>query len=603
MRKSQQKQQLKLSLGTLAILQAAVVIFGGCQLPQLDLADGDLHPFGNNRPLTANSASADVVPTGATAAGAADARQLPASNLAANVLTQQGESKAVAENSPSGEANLTASIAEDLNRAHREAALHHDEQAEIYYRRVLERQPDQPVANHRLAVLADRRKDFATSEALYLTALRSDGKNPDLLNDLGYSYFLQGRRQESERWLLAATQINPTHERALRNLSRLYAAMGDYDRSLEALKRAVGAAEARIQIARLFPNGRPEVADGDTVIASFEPWTPAVGEFTRTADQPAVANRSETSTSETSTSETAPSTSSGDFKLDSSYPARTPTERQQMLLELEARLQRETGHAAIPDRLASANLETKATERTVSVPAEASPAPTALHDGSRSNRVDRPSGAQSGTPLEHVADSHINDLFSEIDREERHESGSNDGEQAANADGVNPQTRRPAPAHPTDGSANLSAPSNADPLNSMPLWPARPSSMQNRLGTAPPEAPMTYDVDRASQSSPQVAGSETEARSTRASDAVPPPWPHATPTQIVPVSAAISKSPHKKDSDAVFDSDFDTSFSEAAPSRHRVIHADASREIPRASPPTASEQPVWSATQIAGAPP
>jgi DNA-directed RNA polymerase II subunit RPB1 len=46
---------------------------------------------------------------------------------------------------------------------------------------------------------------------------------------------------------------------------------GDYDRSFDALRRAVGDNEARVKIARLFPNGRPGSSNGDEMVASFEP--------------------------------------------------------------------------------------------------------------------------------------------------------------------------------------------------------------------------------------------------------------------------------------------------------------------------------------------
>ena len=123
-------------------------------------------------------------------------------------------------------------------------------------------------------MIADKKRDFARAEHYYLTALRHDSRNPDLLGDLGYSYLLQGRREESERYLLAATRIDPTHSKALHNLSLLYAMNGDYDRSFDALRRAVGESEARVKIARLFPNGRPAATDGETMIATFEPSTP-----------------------------------------------------------------------------------------------------------------------------------------------------------------------------------------------------------------------------------------------------------------------------------------------------------------------------------------
>ncbi len=131
-----------------------------------------------------------------------------------------------------------ALIVENLNLGHREAALNRLDQAEAYYRRVLELQPDNSVANHRLAVIADKKHDYARAEHYYLTALQREPRNPDLLSDVGYSYLLQGRREDSERCLMAATRLDPSHAKALHNLSLLYAANGDYDRAFDALRRA-----------------------------------------------------------------------------------------------------------------------------------------------------------------------------------------------------------------------------------------------------------------------------------------------------------------------------------------------------------------------------
>ena len=244
----------RLQAAGIAPFALATCVFAlGCQGASYDHADGTSATFNANR-----------IPGG-------DGTQALASSTSQTKTTASAPADpAGATKSASANSN-EALVAENLNLGHREAALNRFDQAEAYYRRVLEIQPDNIVANHRLAVLADKKGDFARAEHYYLTALRHDGRNPDLLGDIGYSYLLQGRRQESERYLLAATQIDPTHSKALHNLSLLYAMNGDYDRSFDALRRAVGENEARVKIARLFPNGRPGSSNGDEMVASFEP--------------------------------------------------------------------------------------------------------------------------------------------------------------------------------------------------------------------------------------------------------------------------------------------------------------------------------------------
>jgi hypothetical protein len=222
----------------------------GCQSAQFDRLDGSPTVFGSGQVPVVDNAQPSSHPS--------------AHDTAAS---QGGDSPA-----QSRSINEVA-INEKLNCGHREAALNHYEQAEAFYRSVLEMEPENAMANHRLAILADRRGDFATSEKCYQTALKREPNNPDLLSDLGYSYLLQGRHAESERWLLAAMRANPQHRKAVDNLSLLYAKLGERDRAFEMLKRAVGASEASVRLAQLFPQSRPAVSEDETITASFAPFS------------------------------------------------------------------------------------------------------------------------------------------------------------------------------------------------------------------------------------------------------------------------------------------------------------------------------------------
>lgn len=243
---------------------AACLLFSGCQTPPFDHADTASTGFNANHMPTTD-------------------RQIASTAGAPSTTTSTAASETSSPATPSSAAGNDALVVENLNLGHREAALNRLEQAEAYYRRVLEIQPDNSVANHRLAVIADKKHDYARAEHYYLTALQREPRNPDLLSDLGYSYLLQGRRQDSERCLVAATGLDPSHAKALHNLSVLYAMNNDYDRSFDALRRAVGESEARVKIASLFPKGRPDTGDKEAVVASFQPmdssgFGPAAGQ-------------------------------------------------------------------------------------------------------------------------------------------------------------------------------------------------------------------------------------------------------------------------------------------------------------------------------------
>jgi tetratricopeptide (TPR) repeat protein len=242
----------RLERHTSAFVCAASAWLGvcGCQSAQFDRLDGSTTPFGSGQAPVVDNAQPSSRPS------AHD----PAATQGVDALA---ESRQVNE----------AAINEKLNCGYREAALKHYEQAETCYRGVLEMEPGNAIANHQLAILADRRGDFATSEKCYQTALKREPNNPDLLSDLGYSYLLQGRHAESERCLLAAMRANPQHRKAIDNLSLLYAKLGDRDRAFEMLKRSVGESEARARLAQLFPRSRPAASEDETITASFAPFS------------------------------------------------------------------------------------------------------------------------------------------------------------------------------------------------------------------------------------------------------------------------------------------------------------------------------------------
>lgn len=137
------------------------------------------------------------------------------------------------------------------------------DEAKKSYEEILRRLPDQPVAHHRLAIIADNEGDFRTAEVHYRAALNSNATDPDLLSDVGYSYLLQTDYQQSEQFLREALGLQPDHKHALNNLALLYSLKGDYDATAETLRRANSQQDAETKLAKLFPNGRPS-SSGDT---------------------------------------------------------------------------------------------------------------------------------------------------------------------------------------------------------------------------------------------------------------------------------------------------------------------------------------------------
>ncbi|MCH8829578.1 MAG: tetratricopeptide repeat protein, partial [Planctomycetes bacterium] len=157
----------------------------------------------------------------------------------------------------SGKAADNGSVADNLRRAHVATRQKRWTEAKRLFHVVLKRQPKNVVAHHELAKIADEKGDYRTAESHYIAALHESPRDPNLYNDLGYSYFLQERYSESEKLLNRALQFDSHHARALNNLGWLYGTRGDYQTAYKFFLRAGTESQARELISRLFPAGRP----------------------------------------------------------------------------------------------------------------------------------------------------------------------------------------------------------------------------------------------------------------------------------------------------------------------------------------------------------
>lgn len=143
-----------------------------------------------------------------------------------------------------------------LRVAHQAFADNRADDARIRYSEVLNEDPDNPDAHHRLGILADRSGMYHAAEKHYVRALQHHPKDADLLNDLGYSYFLQGNAVKSRRFLTLALDVNPSHPHASDNLQLL----NDPDLAAMALEKEQGSGIAETTLAKLFNNDQPEHA-------------------------------------------------------------------------------------------------------------------------------------------------------------------------------------------------------------------------------------------------------------------------------------------------------------------------------------------------------
>jgi Tfp pilus assembly protein PilF len=441
-----------------ALICVAVVWLGacGCQGPQFDRLDGSQSLFASGQePVVENGPPPSRPPR--RDVPTRDASTPPAGDAGAQSI-----------------ATAKATITEQLNRGHRETAAKHYEQAEVCYRSVLELEPDNAIANHRLAVLADRRGDFATSEKCYLIALKREPNDPDLLSDLGYSYLLQGRPTESERCLFAALRANPLHQKARDNLGLLYAKQGDRERAFEMVKRSVGEAEARSRLAQFFPPAQPAVRAEDTFTASFSPASsPAAAADVKPAAATPLPDVAQSSPSPPRAVE--PAGTADQSPLERQIALMMEQERQRAIQE---RLKREAGASQIaPPAQVPAPRETL----TTSIDTEPVPHPAArplpASDIVNVDRSAEPVASPPVVPSGRVPDDRINDAFAAIDREGTENAGapSPPADNAPSQDNAPAQSVAPTPwRNPTAEATTHFAPQQStNPLASMPLWPAQ----------------------------------------------------------------------------------------------------------------------------------
>ncbi|MFN0197071.1 MAG: tetratricopeptide repeat protein [Planctomycetaceae bacterium] len=135
------------------------------------------------------------------------------------------------------------------------------EQAEKHFQDLLQSDPQNATAHHRLAVIADQRQDYAAAENHYVRALEGNPKDANLLSDMGYSYLLQGKTEASMKLLKDALRVNPQHVQAANNLGVIYANAGNSEQALAMFRKTGSEQEAQAKLAHvLTKNSQSQIA-------------------------------------------------------------------------------------------------------------------------------------------------------------------------------------------------------------------------------------------------------------------------------------------------------------------------------------------------------
>lgn len=143
----------------------------------------------------------------------------------------------------------------DKARQHLEKAVKLDEQRWL--------------ANNALGVLADTSRNYDRAIGYYEAALKHHPNSTMLLTNMGYSYYLAGQLEESERLFNMAIGIDRDYKPATANLGLVRARRGQYDSAVDILENVMQRPKALNDVGYIaFANGDIEAAErllGDAV--------------------------------------------------------------------------------------------------------------------------------------------------------------------------------------------------------------------------------------------------------------------------------------------------------------------------------------------------
>lgn len=121
--------------------------------------------------------------------------------------------------------------------------------AKKIYQHILQQEPDNQLALHRMGVIAGREGQYDESVAYLTQAMNAGEPTGEILSDLGYVYYLQDSTEQAKITLEQALAKDPDHKAARSNLAIVYAEMGEYDIALKHFRDVSSEAEALSNLA------------------------------------------------------------------------------------------------------------------------------------------------------------------------------------------------------------------------------------------------------------------------------------------------------------------------------------------------------------------
>ena len=137
---------------------------------------------------------------------------------------QDGAEASFGEATPEGTL-LGANPADDLSTGKAYFRAGNYGMAERYFRRAVERHPNDAEAWLDLAASYDHLKRFDLADRAYAQAIGLAGQKVEILNNQGYSYMLRGDNARAHQKLEAARRRDPGNAYVLSNLRLLHASV------------------------------------------------------------------------------------------------------------------------------------------------------------------------------------------------------------------------------------------------------------------------------------------------------------------------------------------------------------------------------------------
>ncbi|MCC9605425.1 tetratricopeptide repeat protein [Blastopirellula sp. JC732] len=123
------------------------------------------------------------------------------------------------------------------------------ESAERIYHAILKQQPDNVVANHRMAVMAAKRGLQEDAGTYFQTAEAGGLRTAEFYNDYGYWLYLQNKTEPAEQYFQKSLAVDGSYRAAHNNLGLILGEQQRYEESLKHFMLAVDEGEAYANLA------------------------------------------------------------------------------------------------------------------------------------------------------------------------------------------------------------------------------------------------------------------------------------------------------------------------------------------------------------------